>query len=301
MKIKLHHILLLATAASAATGAQAQIPTRTVPAPRPAPTPAQMPQNVPPPAQEAPAPTTAPVSDQTATASAPAGYKIGVDDVVEVDVLGQQDFKTRAKVRSDGTVTLPYLGNVPVTGETAVTLADKIKAQLISGGYFAKPIVSVEIVSFVSNYVVVLGEVGSAGLQPVDRGYHVSEILARAGGLKPTADQFVTLTRADGTVTKLEFEKLTQGANDDPIVRAGDKVYVAAAQQFYIYGQVNAPGVYAIRTDMTLRRALARGGGLTPSGSAGRVKVYRDGEESKLKMDDLLKPGDVVVVGERVF
>jgi polysaccharide export outer membrane protein len=52
---------------------------------------------------------------------------------------------------------------------------------------------------------------------------------------------------------------------------------------------------------MTLRRALARGGGLTASGSTGRVKVYRNGEERKMKLDELLQPGDVVVVGERVF
>jgi len=301
MQTKLHRFLLLAAVASIATPAMAQIPTRSVPAPKPAPTPT-MPAQMPP--QNAPA--TAPA--QTATADpamptvAPAGYRIGADDVIEVDVLGQSDFKTRARVRSDGTVTLPYLGNVPVVGETAVSLADKLAAQLRAGGYYAKPIVSVEILGFVSNYVVVLGEVGTAGLQPIDRGYRVSEIIARAGGMKPSAGETVTLTHADGTTEKLIFEKLASGStSDDPVVKPGDKIFVPTAERFYIYGQVNAPGVYAIRSDMTLRRALGQGGGLTPSGSQKKVKVFRNGEERKMNLDELLQPGDVIVVGERAF
>lgn len=297
MQIKLNRLLLLAATVSIAAPASAQIPTRRLPPPASAPAPAPViPQT---------APTAAPVqtaAEPSVPSVAPAGYRIGADDVVEVDVLGQSDFKTRARVRSDGTVTLPYLGVVPVAGETAISLADKLGAQLRAGGYYAKPIVSVEILSFVSNYVVVLGEVGSAGLQPVDRTYRLSEIIARAGGIKPTAAEDVTLTHPDGTSQKLSYEKLASGGpSDDPEVKAGDKIFVAAAEQFYIYGQVNSPGVYAIRSDMTLRRALGRGGGLTPSGSAKKVKVYRNGEERKIKLDELLQPGDVIVVGERAF
>lgn len=248
-----------------------------------------------------------PVQTSTAPApipsgSAPAGYKIGVDDVLEVDVLGQSDFKTRARVQSDGTITLPYLGAIPVKGETSVSLVKKVEGLLKAGGYYAKPIVSVDIVNYVSNYVTVLGQVGSAGLQPVDRGYHVSEIIARAGGLKADAADYVVLTRADGTSRKLDYKKLAQGGpEDDPSVAAGDKVYVPEVERFYIYGQVNAPGVYPIRTDMTLRRAVAQGGGLGPAGSLKRTKVTRDGQELKLKLDDPIKPGDTIVIGERLF
>jgi polysaccharide export outer membrane protein len=293
---------LIATALTVALGAtapaSAQIPTRTLstPAPaRPAPAPQAAQQTMAAPVQAEPA---APPSSGVA----PAGYKIGVDDVIEADVLGQSDFKTRARVRADGTITLPYLGNVPVLGETSVSLADKLAAQLRAGGYYAKPIVSVEIVGFVSNYVTVLGQIGAAGLVSIDRGYHVSEIIARSGGLRPDAADFVILTRANGTTMKLDYKKLAQGGpNDDPMVEAGDKIFVPEVERFYIYGQVNAPGVYPIRADMTLRRALAQGGGLTPAGSAKRVKVTRDGQEIKLKMDDPIKPGDTVVIGERLF
>ncbi len=256
------------------------------------------------PQQQAPATPaqTATPAAPISSGSAPVGYLIGVDDVLEVDVLGQSDFKTRARVQSDGTITLPYLGAVQAKGETAITLVKKVQDLLKAGGYYAKPIVSVDIVTFVSNYVTVLGQVGTAGLQPVDRGYHVSEIIARAGGLTADAADFVMLTRADGTNLKLDYKKLAQGGpQDDPTVTAGDKVFVPEVERFYIYGQVNAPGVYPIRADMTLRRAVAQGGGLGPAGSIKRIKVTRDGQEIKLKMDDPIKPGDTIVIGERLF
>lgn len=298
-------ISTLAIAAALATPAAAQIPTRSVPAPAPArPRPA-----TPPAQQQSQAPSTPAAATPTQAAAtvapaatAPAGYKIGVDDVIEADVLGQTDFKTRARVQADGTVTLPYLGAVQVKGETATSLAEKLAGLLRAGGYYAKPIVSVEIVGFVSNYVTVLGQVTSSGLQPVDRGYHVSEIIARAGGLRPEAADFVVLTRADGSSAKLDYKKLAQGGpNDDPVVTPGDKVFVPEVEHFYIYGQINAPGVYAIRSDMTLRRALAQGGGLAAAGSVKRVKVTRDGKELKLKLDDPILPGDTIVIGERLF
>ncbi len=295
-KSRFMFVSALAGMAALAAPAAAQIATPAPPRPRPIAPQAQQ--------QQAPA---APTQTSTIPApipsgSAPVGYKIGVDDVLEVDVLGQGDFKTRARVQADGTITLPYLGPVPVKGETSVSLVKKIEGLLKAGGYYAKPIVSVDIVNFVSNYVTVLGQVGGAGLQPVDRGYHVSEIIARAGGLKADAADYVVLTRADGTSLKLDYKKLAQGGpEDDPTVTAGDKVFVPEVERFYIYGQINAPGVYPLRADMTLRRAVAQGGGLGPAGSIKRVKVTRDGQEIRLKMDDLIKPGDTIVIGERLF
>ena len=52
---------------------------------------------------------------------------------------------------------------------------------------------------------------------------------------------------------------------------------------------------------MTLRTALARGGGVTDNGSEGRVTVIRDGAKVKVRLDDPIQVGDVITVGERLF
>ncbi|MCP2937691.1 hypothetical protein NK983_33840, partial [Salmonella enterica subsp. enterica serovar Typhimurium] len=80
-------------------------------------------------------------------------------------------------------IQLPFIGEQKIEGETALSLAPKIAEKLRAGGYYAKPVVNVEVSGFASRYVVLLGAVAQAGLQPVDREYRLSEIIARAGGL----------------------------------------------------------------------------------------------------------------------
>jgi polysaccharide biosynthesis/export protein len=255
-----------------------------------------------PPAAPKPAAAVTPEAPKADTNNANAGYVIGPDDVIEVSVLGQPEFTTRARIRADGTIVLPYVGSTAVSGDTPVSLAKRVGGILKAGGYYSNPIVSVEIAGFASRYVIVLGAVAQPGLQPVDRPYRVSEIVARAGGIRGDGADFVIVRREKGGELKLRFEKLATGdATDDPFVLPGDKVYVPPAETYYIYGQINAPGVYPIRDKLTLRKAIARGGGLGAAGSEKKISVYRDGKKTALALDEPILSDDVVVIGQRSF
>lgn len=282
MRMTPSKILLLSAFAFGAVAASAQPP-------RPAGAPA-----APPP----------PKSAAEAEKDALAGYVIGADDVIEVSVLGQPEFTTRAKVRTNGAIALPFIGELPVSGQTSISLGQEVARKLKAGGYYANPIVNVDIVGFASRYVIILGDIAQPGLQPVDRAYRLSEVIARAGGLRESGADFVLVRRVNGEELKVPFQTLAAGGLDqDPLVQPGDKIYVPAAELYYIYGQVGAPGQYPIKGagPMTVRMALARAGGIGPNGSAKRIKVFRDGAEAKIKMDEPIKPGDVLVVGERLF
>jgi polysaccharide biosynthesis/export protein len=251
---------------------------------------------------EAPKPAASAATPEAAKNDANAGYVLGPDDVIEVSVLGQPEFTTRSRIRADGTIVLPYVGSTAVAGDTPVSLAKRIAGVLKAGGYYSNPIVSIEIAGFASRYVIVLGAVAQPGLQPVDRPYRVSEIVARAGGIRGDGADFVVVRREKGGELKLPFEKLATGdATDDPFVLPGDKVYVPPAETYYIYGQINSPGVYPLRDKLTLRKAIARSGGLGAAGSEKKISVYRDGKKTTLALDELILPDDVVVIGQRSF
>ena len=48
--------------------------------------------------------------------------------------------------------------------------------------------------------------------------------------------------------------------------------------------------------------AIARGGGITEMGNERRIKVTRAGQEvGKVDLDGKVLPGDIVVIGERLF
>jgi polysaccharide export outer membrane protein len=244
----------------------------------------------------------APVSAQEAAVQQQE-YILGPGDVVEVNVPGREDFKTRTRIRQDGTIVLPFLGEVRAADRTTAEFGEFVRGALRAGGYFANPVVSVDIVSYASRYVTVLGLVGTPGLVPVDRPYRLSEILARVGGSKEDAADYVVLTGLNGQERRFNIEALaTGGPNEDPFVSPGDKIYIPRAEQFFIYGQVKSPGAYPIMSEPTLRKALASGGGVTATGSHRRIRVYRNGQQVQgVGLTEAIQPGDVIVVGERLF
>jgi polysaccharide export outer membrane protein len=253
-----------------------------------------------------------PVSAQPASADASAspsaagpnqGYILGPQDVVEVDVLGQADFKVRAPVAADGSIELPYIGKVTAANKTTAQLSEDITHALVAGGYYSHPILSIEIVAYASRYVTVLGEVGAPGLVPIDRSYRLSEVLARVGGTKEGAADYVIVRSPNGPERHYAINGLATGAeSDDPLVAPGDKIFSPHAALFYISGEVKAPGAYPLMDGMTLRMAVGRGGGLTDLGTEHGIKV-RDasGKAVQLGLDDKIEAGEVIVVGERLF
>jgi polysaccharide export outer membrane protein len=209
----------------------------------------------------------------------------------------------RAPIGTDGSIDLPFLGKVSAANKTTSQLSDDITHALQAGGFYAHPILSVQIVAYASRYVTVLGEVGAPGLVPIDRAYHLSEILARVGGVRGDAADYVIVRTPGGPERQYLISALATGSDaQDPLVPPGDKIFSPRASVFYISGQVKAPGAYPMTTGMTLRMAIGRGGGLTDLGTDRGVKV-RDsqGKVVSLGLDDQVAAGEVIVVGERLF
>lgn len=228
-------------------------------------------------------------------------YVLGPEDVVEVEVVGQPD-KNRARVYADGTIQLNLVGKLVASGKTPKELGAEIAQLLKKGGFYADPAINVEIVNYSSRYVTVLGSVGTPSLVPINRAYRLSEILARVGGPQGAAADYMTVSSENGEQKRYMIKDLATGdASKDPFVKPGDKIFVPAAEEFYISGQVNGPGRIAMRSDMTVRQAIASAGGLTASGSDKKVEVTRNGKKVKLTGDAKIEPGDVLVVGERLF
>jgi polysaccharide export outer membrane protein len=261
-------------------------------------------------AQAKPAPSSAPATAAVAplaTNSTKQGdttrdeYIIGPEDVVEVEVVGQPD-RAKARVYTDGTIQMNLVGKMTAAGKTPRQLGADIAASLKTGGYFADPVVNVEVVGFSSRYVTVLGAVGSPGLVPINRPYRLSEVMARVGGVREGAADYIIVRPETGPEKRYNVEKLSSGdSSEDPMVAAGDKIFAPTAELFYLTGQVKSPGTYPVKTDMTIAQAIARGGGLTDSGSDKHVKVTRGGKTIKLEPGDKVQPGDVLLIAERLF
>jgi polysaccharide export outer membrane protein len=229
-------------------------------------------------------------------------YLLGPSDVVQIEALNHPDFNVKAPIGADGTIQLPYIGSVSAANMTVPALRERIAQELSSKGVFSNITLVVNVVSYASRFVTVLGGVVAPGLIPIDRTYHLSDVLARAGGVKEGGADYVILRSPSGNEQQISVHDLATGdESTDPVVRPGDKIFIPTAV-FYIKGQVKAPGAYPVSLNMTLAMALARGSGLTDIGSDHHIKVTRNGVV--LDAGDLnfkVQPNDVIDVGESWF
>ena len=232
-------------------------------------------------------------------------YVLGLGDIIDVTLVGRTDYNARARVGPDGTVVLPLVGAVPAAEKTATDLAESVRASLEKGKFFSQVAVRVDVIAVASRYVTVLGQVGASSLVPLDRAYRLSEILAKVGGRSGSAADFVIVTPATGGQKSYKIADIaTGGLADDPVVAPGDKIYIPSTenQTFYVSGQVTKPGAFTVVPGMTVRMAIAQGGGVTETGNEKKFDLIRTGKKvPKATLETPIEVGDIVKVAERLF
>jgi polysaccharide biosynthesis/export protein len=244
----------------------------------------------------------------TARPAAPADYRLGAGDLVRVTVFGSPELATEARVEQSGTITCPLIGAVNILGKSTGEVEALLAQRYVEGGFLRQPQISVLVVDYQSQKVAVLGHVSKPGQYALRASANVLDILAEAGGvIAQSAGDTATLVRADGTRLELDLDALFRGdPRHNVAVAGGDRLYVPRANQFYIYGQVQKPGVYRLERGMTVSRAISAGGGLTPRGTERRVIVKRRGPDGAEKeysahATDVIAPDDVLFVRESLF
>lgn len=259
-------------------------------------------------------------SGHLVSAQSTGDYLIGPQDVLTIQVYDQADLGGKYSVEADGTFSFPLIGRVKAGGQTLRGLESDLKSKL-ADGYFRNPQVTVAIEQYRSQRVFVMGEVRQPGPVPLTGGMTLIEALARAGSTTFTASGEVAIVRtAQGDVRgpvlpgqnsgsdvfRASIKELEGGALSQNLeLRDGDTVFVPRAETIYVFGQVRTPGAYGVQTNMTVLQALSLAGGVTEHGATGRIRVVRseDGakKEIKVKLTDLVRPGDTVIVPERFF
>jgi polysaccharide export outer membrane protein len=234
-------------------------------------------------------------------AEAAAAYRLGVNDELQISVFGNHPIDVKTRVKEDGSVTVPMLGDVPATGQTTRQLASSISQRLQAGKLYTNPVVNVEVVSFVSNAITVFGSLQTPGIYPLDRPLTLAMALARAGGTRGDAADYVILKRAGQPDERIRTDD-PAGTGLARTLVAGDTLFVPPAPMIFVYGQVNKPGRFPLRSGMTVMQVLAEAGGPTLAGSQRRVTLTRgDDSQKRIPLDAKVQPGDVLYVNEKLF
>lgn len=236
---------------------------------------------------------------------------LGPGDVLKVSVYGSPDLALETRVSESGNITFPLIGNVAVGGLSPAAAEKKIGTLLESGGFVRKAQVNIIITSLQSQQVSVLGQVNRPGRYPIEGKRSLMDLLAMAGGISADGGDAVSLLRKrNGNTTKDVIDIIqmvrTGELTQDFELAGNDVIYVERAPRFYIYGEVQRPGMFRLERSMTVVQALSAGGGLSQRGTERGMVIKRRDAQGKVQMisakqDDLLQIDDVVYVKESLF
>jgi polysaccharide export outer membrane protein len=157
-------------------------------------------------------------------------YILGAGDVIQVRVYNQDGMSARAKVRTDGKITLPFLNDVQVEGYTPNVLAEQLETRLKD--FVNRPVVTVSVEEQRHIQVPVVGEVSKSGIIDIPADSGMLQALATAGGLSEMAhtDRIFVL-RNDGSQAsriRFDYKKILHAVPPESTfrIRAGDQIVV---------------------------------------------------------------------------
>jgi len=136
---------------------------------------------------------------------ADAGYKIGPQDVLRIDVWKEAEISRSVPVRPDGKISLPLLNDVQAAGLTAMELANNITEGLKK--FITSPQVTVTVSEINSRRVYVTGEVTRPGAFPLLPNMTVLQAVTSGGGFTQFArtKNIYVLRNEGGKQTKYPF------------------------------------------------------------------------------------------------
>lgn len=266
----------------------------------------------------APVLTTAPPPANTAVSDP--DYHIVVDDVLRLDVWGEQTLSgAQMAVTPNGSISVPFLGEITVLGMTQAEVSKIIATKLQEAEILADAKVQISLVQMHRPQARILGAVQRPCSFEFKDGDTILDAIGQGGSYAEDAMlESASVTRKDSDQPlPINLKKLFAGdLSQNYKLQNGDAIYVPHEDyhnKFYVFGQVYKPGQYSLKDNTDVLTAISLAGGQLPRASIRRTIIVRatGGKPEKVNADlnrlfgrgDMsqnvtLKAGDIVIVPE---
>lgn len=220
-------------------------------------------------------------SSTTATTASTSVYRVGVGDVLDIQLLNSSIREsTLYSVLAGGLLEYPLAGEaIRIQGLTTDEIGRILKSKI---KIYDKPQIAVTVREYASHNVIVTGLVGDPGTKALRReAVPLFVVLAEA---QPRADAGRAIIMRPGSPT--QTIDISDTSATSVLIYPNDVIRLVAPpppvpQFFYIVGQIVTPGQRDFHPGMSLTQSIFASGGLTRS-AGGKAKVMRQGADGRL-------------------
>ncbi len=221
-------------------------------------------------------------AQSSSRAAMPMPAPIAPGDFIDVSEYHTPEFHSAVRVSADGTVTLPMIGEVSLSGMDEPAAARAIEAALLAKGMLLHPLVSVIVTAYAGQDVSVLGEVSHPGVYPYTFHHRLLDLISAAAGLSPNAGRLVNIFHGGDSKTAHPVV-LDPGGTDttvdhNPELSPGDTVQVSRAGLVYVVGDVIRPGGFGVDPvqGLTIVQALSLAWGPSQNANAKAILIREE-------------------------
>lgn len=225
-------------------------------------------------------------------------YVIGEGDVLDIFVWGIKELNVSVKVRPDGKITIPGIGDVKAAGFTPPALQKSLGEKLKE--LVKAPNVTVTVKEITNSKVYIFGGGVKSAAYDLNRSTTLLQLLCNLGDVK-NADLRRAYIIRNGKIIKAGFYKLFINGNtsEDMAIESNDSIYIPSLtdKSIYVLGAVNTPKLIEFREGMTVMQAVLEAGGFSKFAKQNDTLILRNdgGKEQiiKVKAKDILSDGDL--------
>jgi polysaccharide export outer membrane protein len=264
-------------------------------------------------------------------------YLIGEGDGLDISVWGIKELNVSVKVRPDGKITIPGLGDITASGFTPKALQGDLAVRLRE--LVKNPIVTVSVRDITNSKVYVFGGGVQSGVMDLNRRTTLLQLLCAIGstpapsaasggspaatggnGASKVPDYRKAYVLRHGKKVKEDFYRLfiNGDTSEDIVIESNDSIFIPQLldKNVYVLGAVTTPRSIEYREGMTVIEAILECGGFTKFAKQNNTLILRkeaDREttievkakdlinDGDLKQNVKLKPGDYIIVNEGMF
>ena len=255
---------------------------------------------------------------QAQMSSEPGEILIGEGDLLQISVFEAKELDKTVRVNSRGLVSLPLVGEVQMSGLTAIEAEEEIE-DMYKSRFIKDPHVSVFIEEQISQQITLVGQFKNPGTYDYISNQRLLGVIALGGGLSERAGQIVQVRRTryvqgEPNTFIVDLDQLIKEGNVELNIRlnGGDVLFIPEAGVFFVDGAVRRPGSYPIKHQTVVQEGLVEAGGFEPSAKKDKIKLVRVTENGEREIIDLdlnekssiempLKDRDILIVGESAF
>ena len=209
-------------------------------------------------------------------------YVLDFGDTLQIQLIGQKNSIDEIPIKRDGSINIPEIGKLFVSGLTLDAANEMIKS-MVNNAYIGIE-AFVSLVNIRDIQVLITGSAYSPGIYTLNGNSNMLHALSMAGGVDEKGSyRKIQLMRNDKVISTIDlYDIFIHGKSGfGQRLRSGDTILIKPSnKQVKLTGAISRPGNYELLPNETFMDLFNYGNGFTDSADSSTLRIERPNKEN---------------------